>query len=80
VPGAILAHSTHVRGAGTYADGVERPRIAVTLATGIPEERCGRIGLGYADPSTIDVASWEGREPEGVLVVHHAGEKLYRLA
>ncbi|HXM55400.1 MAG TPA: lactate racemase domain-containing protein [Candidatus Dormibacteraeota bacterium] len=77
VPGAILAHSTHVRGAGTYVDGVERPRIAVTLATGIPEARCRRINLGYADPASIDVASWEGRD--GVLVVDHAGEKLYRL-
>jgi nickel-dependent lactate racemase len=80
VPGAILAHSTHVRGAGTYAGGVERPRIAVTLATGIPEERCWRINLGYADPAAIDPAAWEGREAEGVLIVRHAGEKLYRLA
>lgn len=82
VPGAILAHSTHVRGSGAYdaATGVERPRIAVTLATGIPEERCRRIGLGHADPAEIDPAAWEGREAEGILVVHHAGEKLYRLA
>jgi nickel-dependent lactate racemase len=82
VPGAILAHSTHVRGAGTYdaAAGVERPRIQVTLATAIPEERCRRIGLGYLDPGSIDVREWEGREDEGILVVPHAGEKLYRLA
>lgn len=80
VPGAILAHSTHVRGAGTYSEGVERPRIEVTLATGIPEERCRRLNLGYADPAGVDPASWEGREAEGVLVVRHAGEKLYRLA
>jgi hypothetical protein len=26
----------------------------VTLATGIPEERCRRVNLGYADPRTID--------------------------
>jgi len=82
VPGAILAHSTHVRGTGTYdaTAGVERPRIRVTLATAIPEERCRRIDLGYADPAGIDPAAWEGREAEGVLVVHHAGEKLYCLA
>jgi nickel-dependent lactate racemase len=81
VPGAILAHSTHVKGTGTYdaAAAVERPRIRVTLATGIPEERCRRIALGYADPAGIDPAEWEGREEEGVLVVRHAGEKLYRL-
>ncbi len=82
VPGAILAHSTHVKGSGTYdaASGVERPRIRVTLATGIPEERCRRIDLGYLDPREIDVAEWEGREEEGILVVPHAGETLYRLA
>jgi len=73
VPGSILAHSTHVRGSGSYdaTAGVERPRIQVTLATGIPEERCRRINLGYLDPR-------EGRED--VLVVPHAGEKLYRLS
>jgi hypothetical protein len=80
VPGAILAHSTHVKGTGTYdaATGVEHPRIRVTLATGIPEERCRRIDLGYLDPAGVDPAEWEGRED--TLVVHHAGEKLYRLA
>jgi len=80
VPGAILAHSTHVKGSGTYdaAIGVERPRIRVTLATGIPEERCRRIDLGYRDPATVDPAEWEGHED--ALVVRHAGEKLYRLA
>src|SRR5262249_6010474 len=40
IPGGILAHSTHVKGAGTYdpATGIERPRINVTLATSIPAE------------------------------------------
>lgn len=82
VPGAILAHSTHVKGSGEYdaATRRETPRIRVTLATGIPEARCRRIDLGYADPGTIDPAEWEGREAEGVLVVREAGEKLYRLA
>ena len=81
VPGAILAHSTHVKGSGTYdaAEGIERPRIQVTLATSIPEDRCRRINLGYADHRCTDPLEWEGREDEGVLVVRHAGEKLYRL-
>ena len=41
-PGGILAHSTHLCGMGDYdaETGVEAPRIKVTLATGIPEERC----------------------------------------
>jgi nickel-dependent lactate racemase len=81
-PGMILAHSTHVRGAGTYdvASGVESPRIAVTLATGIPQERCERINLGYRDYRTLDPQAWAGRENEGLLLVEHAGEMLYRLS
>jgi hypothetical protein len=77
-PWGILAHSTHVRGAGTFEDGVERPRIAVTLATRIPRDRCRKIGLGYLDPDTIRIADWENREDQGVKVVHRAGEVLYR--
>jgi nickel-dependent lactate racemase len=80
-PGGVLAHSTHVKGLGTYdaATGVETPRITVTLATQIPPERCRKINLGYRDPATIDVEAWKGRESEGVLVVPRAGEMLYRL-
>ena len=78
VPGGILAHSTHVKGTGTFDGGVETPRIRVTLATGIPEERCRRINLGYADHRTIDSEEWAGREEEGVLLVPHAGEMRYR--
>jgi nickel-dependent lactate racemase len=80
-PGGVLAHSTHVKGLGTYdpATGVETPRVEVTLATGIPPERCRQINLGYRDPRSIDVAGWTGREREGILVVPRAGEMLYRL-
>ncbi len=80
VPGSILAHSTHVKGTGTYDEtsGIETPRITVTLATGIPEERCRRINLGYADYRNIDPEAWKGREQEGILYVPHAGEMLYR--
>lgn len=79
-PWCVLAHSTHLRGIGTFENGVERPRIQVTLATGIPEERCRQINLGYMDPATIDIAEWEGREDEGILVVPKAGEMLYKIS
>ena len=78
-PWGVLAHSTHLRGVGTYENGVERPRIQVTLATSIPRERCERIGLGYLDPDTIDREAWAGREDEGVKLVRRAGEMLYRV-
>ena len=79
IPGGVMAHSTHVRGLGTYCNGVEKPRIAVTLATGISEERCRKINLGYMDPKTLRAAEWIGREKEGILLVDHAGEILYRV-
>jgi nickel-dependent lactate racemase len=81
IPGGILAHSTHVKGHGSYdaASGIETPRITVTLATGISEERCRRINLGYLDYRTIDVERWRGREDEGILLVERAGEVLYRV-
>jgi len=76
----VIAHSTHVKGIGTYKNGVEKPRVNVILATGIPKERCEKINLGYMDPTQINITDYEGREEEGVLVVHHAGEQLYRLS
>lgn len=80
-PWGVLAHSTHLRGIGTYdaGTGVERPRIKVTLATGIPRERCEQVALGYLDPATIDFDAWRDREDEGILFIARAGEQLYRL-
>jgi len=78
-PWGVLAHSTHVRGIGKMEGGVEKCRIRVTLATGIPEVICRRINLGYLDPKSIDLESYAGREEEGVLLVPKAGEMLYHL-
>jgi nickel-dependent lactate racemase len=78
-PWGVLAHSTHVKGIGRYANGREYPRIEVVLATGIPEEVCRKINLGYLDFRTIDIDAYRGREEEGILVVPRAGEMLYRL-
>jgi nickel-dependent lactate racemase len=77
-PWGVLAHSTHVRGIGTYEDGVEKPRIEVILATGIPEADCRAVNLGYRDPRSVDPAAYRGREEEGILYVPKAGEILYR--
>ena len=81
VPRGVIAHSTHLIGQGTYdaTTGVETLRIKVTLATGIPEERCRRLNLNYIDPKSIRFEDWQGREDEGTKLVPHAGETLYRL-
>jgi nickel-dependent lactate racemase len=78
-PWGVLAHSTHVRGTGTFENGVEYPRVKVTLASQVPPEMCAKINLGYRDPASIDIESYANREDEGVLLVRKAGEHLYRL-
>jgi nickel-dependent lactate racemase len=80
-PGGVLAHSTHLRGLGTYnpKTGIETLRIRVTLATSIPAERCRKINLGYIPPEDISIDEWQNREKEGILVVPQAGEMLYRI-
>jgi len=80
-PLGVIAHSTHLKGIGTYDEttGIEYPRIKVTLATRIPREKCERLNLGYLDPDTINIDDWKDREAEGILLVPKAGEMLYRI-
>ena len=79
VPWGVLAHSTHLRGIGSYEAGVERPRIQVTLATGISAEVCRAVNLGYRDPATVDPQRWLAKAGPDTLVVPRVGEYLYRL-
>jgi nickel-dependent lactate racemase len=79
IPRGVLAHSTHVRGQGTFENGREQGRISVTLATGLSKDVCAKINLGYRDPESIDIESFANREADGVLLVRKAGEILYRL-
>jgi hypothetical protein len=80
IPRAAMAHSTHVKGLGVFTNGVERPRVNVVLATGISKERCEKVNLGYLNPNDINIADYENREDEGILLVRHAGEMLHRLS
>jgi nickel-dependent lactate racemase len=74
----VLAHSTHLRGAGTYDDvDGEQLRVTVTLATGIPEDVVRAANLNYLDPAEVDVLAL-GADPD-TLVVPQAGEVLFRL-
>ena len=78
---AVLAHSTHLKGAGSYdaAAGMEFPRIRVTLATGISAEQCAAHNLGYRDPDTVPVDELKAASDPDLLVVPNAGETLFRL-
>jgi nickel-dependent lactate racemase len=79
IPGGVLAHSTHVKGVGSYVGGVELPRIRVTLATGISESECRAVNLGYRDFRSIDVEAWRRDDDGESLYVPKAGETLFRL-
>jgi nickel-dependent lactate racemase len=80
-PGGVLAHSTHVKGLGTFdvASRTESPRIHVTLATGIPRDRCEAINLGHVDPSDVDLTDWPTEAEDGRLMVPRSGELLFRV-
>jgi len=79
IPRGVLTHSVHVKGLGTFENGIEKPRIEVVLATSIPEDHCRRLNLGYLDPESINPDDYRNREHEGILVVDHAGETLHRV-
>jgi lactate racemase len=75
---ADLAHSTHLRGAGTWDEiNGERDRVTVTLATGISADLTRAINLDYLDPAQVDPAEWAA--DGDTLVVADAGEDLFRL-
>jgi nickel-dependent lactate racemase len=74
----VLAHSTHLRGAGTWdPETGEHDRVKVTLATGIPEAVVRAANLDYLDPALVDLDA-AAADPETFLVPD-AGEVLFRL-
>jgi lactate racemase len=79
IPLGVLAHSTHMRGAGRMENGIEIPSLRVALASKISAEDCKRLNLDYIDPSTISMDDWAGRENEGILAIPRAGEMLFKV-
>lgn len=79
MPWGVIAHSTHVKGSGTYQNGIETPRIKVTVASQLPESICKQINLGYRDPASICFDDYKDKEDQGILFVPKAGERLFLL-
>ena len=79
VPTAVLAHSTHVRGGGSYdpATGIETNRIKLTLCTQVPREIVEAANASYLSPDEIDLDAL--RADPDVFVEPNAGEVLFRL-
>jgi lactate racemase len=78
-PWSILAHSTHVKGRGSFENGKEHPRIKITIASRIPPDIIRKVNLNYLNPETIFVHDWLDQQGDDLLVVPHAGEILFRL-
>ena len=72
----IAAHLAHVAYAGRTDElGRVVPRYRITLATGLNEETCRRVNLGYVDHTTLDLDALAA-QPE-TLIVADAGRDLY---
>ncbi|HET8782911.1 MAG TPA: hypothetical protein VFM63_10875, partial [Pyrinomonadaceae bacterium] len=72
----IAAHLAHVAYAGrTDADGNIVPRYRITMASGLDEQTCRRVNLGYLDYRTFD---YETTDPD-TLIVNDAGRDLYKV-
>lgn len=73
----IAAHLAHVAYAGrTDEHGRVVPRYRITMATGLDEETCRRVNLGYLDYDTIDLEALSS-QPD-TLIVKDAGRDLYK--
>lgn len=74
----IAAHLVHVAYAGrTDEHGRVVPRYRITMATGLDEETCRRVNLGYLDHRTLDLEAL--RSQPDTLVVKDAGRDLYKV-
>jgi nickel-dependent lactate racemase len=75
----IAAHLAHVSYAGREDEqGKIVPRYNITMATGIDEETCKRVRLGYMDHRELSWATLRN-DPE-TLIVENAGRDLYKVA
>src|SRR5215213_8998120 len=73
----IAAHLAHVAYAGRLDEqGKVVPRYKITMATGLDEETCRRVNLGYVDHRTLNYEQMRS-DPE-TLIVKDAGRDLYQ--
>ena len=75
----IAAHLAHVAYAGRLDQhGKVVPRYQITMATGVDEETCRRVNLGYLDYRMLDYEAM--RADPDTLVVADAGRDLYQVS
>jgi nickel-dependent lactate racemase len=74
----IAAHLAHVAYAGRIdANGNIVPRYRITMASGLDEQTCKRVNLGYLDYRTFDYET--NRSDPDTLIVNDAGRDLYKV-
>ena len=74
----IAAHLAHVAYAGRVDEqGRIVPRYRITMATGLDEETCRRVNLGYLDHRTFHCDALS-TDPD-TLIVKDAGRDLYQV-
>ncbi|HEU4835290.1 MAG TPA: lactate racemase domain-containing protein, partial [Pyrinomonadaceae bacterium] len=75
----IAAHLAHVAYAGRLDEqGRVVPRYRITMASGLDEETCRRVNLGYLDYRTLDHEAM--RSDPDTLIVSDAGRDLYQVS
>jgi len=74
----IAAHLAHVSYAGRLDEnGKVVPRYRITMATGLDDQTCRRVNLGYLDRRAFDYEALRG-DPD-TLIVDNAGRDLYKV-
>ena len=74
----VAAHLAHVSyGSTRDAAGRLTPRFRITLASGVPEDVCRRVNLGYLNYADFRLETYEADSE--TLVVENAGRDLYLL-
>ena len=74
----IAAHLAHVAYAGRLDEkGKIVPRYRITMASGLDEETCRRVNLGYLDYGSFDLEGMAS-DPD-TLIVSDAGRDLYQV-
>jgi hypothetical protein len=72
----VAAHLAHVSYSGSVAD-AQKPKYKITMASGLSRSLCEKVGLGFADHETFDLAA-ASTDPDTFLV-ENAGRDLYLL-